>query len=325
MLATSACQGMVCSGFKSDIVFIALFEGFLMSAAIFTLSYSGGASDDHVIDFYDVAQALIGFQRSLALTTHLVLNDKVITQAPALKGARILALPPEDGSWKITAAVIVGLYTVGTAPKDSPIGNLIASAYDYVVSETLGFHVDFDKTLGQQYDELKKMRETELKRLPQARFDSVIEKCELAIRDMHRPIAHSETAISASIFSQVGSWTSKVQQELDINTYEYLSFTREEDRPETFVGRVSSYNINTYKGRIYLRAEGRPVPFELGNVARDLRSISLITNSLVSNARDRMSGEGEVALKAYKRVSKSGKMKGLLVVDVNKATGDPEY
>lgn len=316
---------MVCVGLKSDIVSIALVGGLLMAVANFTLSYSGGASDDNEIDFYDVAQALIGFQRSLALTTHLVLNDQVITQAPSLKGARIFAIPPEEGSWKITAAVLVGLYTVGTAPKDSPIGNLIASAYDYVVSETLGFHVDFDKTLGQQYDELQRTRESTIKKLPQTRFDSVIEKCEVAIRDMHRPIVNSETAIKASIITQVGSWSSKVQQDLDRETYEHVAYTREEETPETFVGRISSYNINTYKGRVYLNSEGRPVPFELGDVARGPRSVSLITNSLVSNARDRKSGEGEVSLKAYRRVSTSGKLKGLFVINVNKAAGDHDY
>ena len=40
-----------------------------MDAAIsFSLKYSGGEADDHHIDLYDVSQALIGFQRSLALT-----------------------------------------------------------------------------------------------------------------------------------------------------------------------------------------------------------------------------------------------------------------
>ena len=293
-----------------------------MSIVNFTLSYMGGASDDHQIDFYDVSQALIGFQRSLALTTHLVLNDEVITQAPSLKRARIFAVPPEDGSWKITAAVMAGIYTAGTAPMDSPIGHLVASAYDYVVSETLGFHVDFDKTLGQQYEELQNEVGSSVKVLKESRFDSVIEKCEVAIRDMHRPIVQTETAIEASIFSQVGWHTSKLRQNLNSETYEHIAYTLEEDTPERFVGRVSSYNINTYKGRIYLRNEGRPVPFELGDVARDPRSVSLITNSLVSNARDRMSGEGEVSVEAYRRVSKSGKLKGLFVIDVEQATDE---
>lgn len=73
----------------------------------FTLSYQGARSDSHEIDLYDVSQALIGLQRSLALTTHLILNKEIITQSPALKGAYIYALPPEEGSWKLTAAIVI--------------------------------------------------------------------------------------------------------------------------------------------------------------------------------------------------------------------------
>lgn len=72
----------------------------------FTLSYEGEEADDHAIDFYDVSQALVGFERSLALTTHLVINGTIITQAPALHGARIIAIPAETGSWKQTAVVV---------------------------------------------------------------------------------------------------------------------------------------------------------------------------------------------------------------------------
>jgi hypothetical protein len=145
-----------------------------MAAVIpFELSFSGRLAEHQEIDFYDVAEALKGFQRSLALTTHLVLNGEVITQAPSLEGARILLLALEPGSWKATAVVMVGLttalYQLGTAPKDTPLGNLVSSAYDYVISETLGFHVDYDKTLGQQYEELK--RERDVKQLPQGKFD----------------------------------------------------------------------------------------------------------------------------------------------------------
>jgi hypothetical protein len=93
------------------------------------LSYSGQLANDQLIDFYDISEALVGFQRSLALTTQVVLDGKVIIQAPALRGAKILALPPEPGSWKIKATIIVaaaGLYHIGTVPRDTPLGNLIS-------------------------------------------------------------------------------------------------------------------------------------------------------------------------------------------------------
>ena len=80
----------------------------------FSFSFEGGAADDHILDLYDVSQALLGFQRSLALTTHLLLNGQIITQTPFLKGAKIYALPPEPGSWQLKALIVLGatgLYT----------------------------------------------------------------------------------------------------------------------------------------------------------------------------------------------------------------------
>ena len=67
--------------------------------AQFSISFQGNDTDKHQIDLYDVSQALIGFQRKLALTTNLMLNGELITQAPSLKNAMILASPPKKGSW----------------------------------------------------------------------------------------------------------------------------------------------------------------------------------------------------------------------------------
>ncbi|MFH7326423.1 hypothetical protein ACHHTY_08020, partial [Desulfurivibrio sp. C05AmB] len=148
-----------------------------------TLSYTGNEADEHEIDLYDVSQALIGFQRSIALTTHLVLNGQIITQSPSLKGARIFALPAEDGSWKIKAGIVftaaVGLYHIGTAPVNTPLGHLVHSVYDYVISESLGFHVDYNKSLGQLYEEYQE-KEVGLPEIRQSQADSLIEKCTTA-------------------------------------------------------------------------------------------------------------------------------------------------
>lgn len=173
----------------------------MTDAIAFTLSYEGKRTDQHQIDFYDAAQALIGFQRSLALTTHLILNGEIITQAPSLKGATILAIPAEQGSWKWTAIIVCTgqlLYQLGTAPRDTVVGNLISSAYDLVISESLGFHVDFERTLGAQYEEYKRQN-PDAKPITQSKMDSLVEKCEPALRQIHRPIVESESAAIATI------------------------------------------------------------------------------------------------------------------------------
>lgn len=101
-----------------------------------------------------------------------------------------MAAPPKSGSWEIPVLItfLVGAaYKAGTAPKDTPLGHLVRSAYDFVVAAAFGFHVDYEKSLGQQYEQLK----SENAQVPVVRpsqLESAVEKCEVAIRDMHRPM-----------------------------------------------------------------------------------------------------------------------------------------
>lgn len=193
------------------------------------------------------------------------------------------------------------------------------SAYDYVVSETLGFHVDYEKTLGQQYEELKSKGETDLPILEQHRLDSLREKCENAILDMHRPIVKSETAVRAEITGTIGGRSLKFDHPLSRSTFEFARETITSEAPSEFVGRVTSYNTNTYKGRIYVPNSGRPIPFKLTTDARDLRSVSLVTESLVANGQDpehQNFRAGFIICKAFKNTSRSGQLKSIDVVEV---------
>ena len=153
----------------------------------FTLQFDGALADRNALDFYDAARAISGFQRTLALVTHLALNGEVIVQAPSLKGAEIIVHPPEEGSWKIAATIIGGAFAIGAVGKDSPIGHVVTSIYDYVLYETMGFHVDYDKTLQSLYNE---------KVINEEKLDSLTEKAEPSIVEMHRPIVASKTAKS---------------------------------------------------------------------------------------------------------------------------------
>ena len=68
---------------------------------------------------------------------------------------------------------------------------------------------------------------------------------------MHRPIVASETAAVAEIVSMVDRKEEPLQSPLDRKTYEYVQYSQLIEQPYDFVGRVSSYNLNTFKGRIY--------------------------------------------------------------------------
>jgi hypothetical protein len=289
-----------------------------------TLAFSGATSDNALIDFYDVSQALLGFQRSLALTTHLVVNGEIITQAPSPKGARIYVRPPEAGSWKVSACVLMGLtgaYHLGTAPKDSPIGHIVYSLYDYVVSETLGGNVDYNKTLGKLYEEAQKNK-LPVKPVTESQAESLIEKCSAAIREIHRPISVTGTAKSATISVEFGTQSVPLSTTLSIFTFDFMNETRQSQDVEQIVGRITSYNSNTYKGRIYVGGIGRPVNFEINPRGRSAAAVQAVTTSLHLNATRLGNQDGAlVAMSVFRRESKAGHLKGFLAVLVAKRGG----
>ncbi len=270
---------------------------------------------------YDVSQALVGFQRSLAITTHLILNGNIITQAPSLKGAEIYAFPAEEGSWKIKAGILVlcpiAAYHVSTAPNNTPLGHLMYSAYDYVISESLGFHVDYNKSLGQLYEENKK-KNIKLPVVREAQLDSVIEKCATAITEIHRPIYKTKTADAARITTNINNRQVPLNPTFSFETFQYIIEERVEEEVEVIYGFVSSYNSNTFKGRIYVPVEERPISFVLSEITRGEGCIRLIVDSLRANAlRGFEEKPSEIYCKVQKVTTKSGHLKSYNVLAVS--------
>lgn len=298
--------------------------------AKFQLAFTGNASDSHAIDFYDVAKALAGFQRSLALTTHLVLNQEVITQAPALKGARIYTTPAKEGSWEIIAALVFAgsaLYKLGTAPRNTPIGHLVFSAYDFIVSHSLGFHVDYEKSLGQLYKEQMEINakntEYNLPIIRESQLDSVAEKCFNSILDVHRPIYKNKTATEAKITVLINNKKKFLSSSFTLDSFHYMAEDIEEGAILIVRGLVSSYNSNTYKGRIYVQEEQRPIPFELVEAIRSESNIQLIVDSLRTYAlRESEAEKVWIYCKVRKMTSKSGVLKKYNILSVAKT--EPE-
>lgn len=286
----------------------------------FELSYAGSAADAHEIDLYDVAQALVGFQRSLAITIHLILNGKIITQAPALKGAEIYAFPSEEGSWKIKAGILIlgtAAYHISTVPNNTPLGHLVYSAYDYVISESLGFHVDYNKSLGKLYEENKE-KNIKLPMVREAQLDSVIEKCSTAITEIHRPIYKTKTANTAKISTHIDGLKVPLNPIFSFETFQYIieEFTAEE--VEVIRGFVSSYNSNTFKGRIYVPEEERPISFLLSENTRGEACIQLIVDSLRANALRGFDIESiQIYCRVQKITTKAGYLKKYKVLDVS--------
>lgn len=298
----------------------------MREACSFELRFDGGLATKGQLQFYDLAHALWGFERTISITTHLLLNGKVITQSTAAEGFYLTVLPPEEGSWKIKTVLGLGsvIGAFGLAPPDTQFGWLAKSAVEYIIQETLGFTPNFEETLGAQIENFRTIEgQRELPRdLSQSRFDAVIEKCEVGLRDMHRPIVFSGTADTAQVEYHVGSRAGTLLGHFDTETFRYVAQTVTKDDIVGLQGVISSYNVNTFSGRLYVPDYNRTVPFELDKNSRDRNSVDAITLSLRNNASQRTLKpdfvKPDIEFSAFRNESVSGRLKRIHVIEVRR-------
>lgn len=300
-----------------------------MADCEFSLRFNGRtASSENAVQLYDVAQALVGFERTISLTTHLLLNGQVLTQSPSAKGFQLYTVPFEEGSWVSKAFLTLGGGTLamvtaaGVAPPDTAFGWLAKSAIEYVIEETLGFEPNFDESLGDQIERYRN-RDTNAPiadDLSQGRFDSLIEKVEPGLKAIHRPIVKSQSADTAQIDFRIAVDEGTMDGYFSPDTFEYIDRTITSEDFSEYSGNVSSYNTNTFKGRLYFPDENRTVPFELAEGIRTLPVINAVTSSLRRNGRRRASGnyenESDISFDALRNESVNGRLKSLFVTDV---------
>jgi len=291
----------------------------------FDLRYTGNWTASNVIEFYDVAQALIGFERIISLTTHLLLNGEVLTQSPSARGFRLVALPAQEGSWKWTVGLALGigqtLHAFGTAPPDTAFGWLTKSAVEYVIQETLGFTPNFDETLGAQIERYRGSAPARQipKDLSIERFDSLIEKTESGVKALHRPIVKSASASAAQFGYRSAGTSVNLDVYANAETFEFIDETVTSEDFSKYCGVVSSYNANTFRGRLFIGDEQRTIPFELAENVRSPKTIQKITASLSDNANSRarnVSSNMLVCFEALRNETKSGRLKGLFVTSL---------
>jgi hypothetical protein len=277
--------------------------------AEFELTFDGAMADRGYLEFYDAARALAGFQRSLALTAHLVINGEIITQAPSATGFELFIPPFLEGSWKSRAKLVIGsAIAIGSVGKDSPVGQIVTSVYSYALSETMGFPADYNKTLQQQYKGYLDKKE-----ISETKIDSLCEKIENSVADMHRPIIISKSALRGQVSRSDNDDGMMVGPLMSPITYEYVKQTIHDNDVIDISGYVTSYNVNTYKGRIFSIEEDRPIPFELNESSRGRRNVGIITSSQHYHGQTPFSPSALINLQGTRLVSVTNKTKRFLI------------
>jgi hypothetical protein len=292
------------------------------------LRYSGELAENHQIDLYDFAQALVGLERSLALTTHLVLNDEVITQATALRGARVICEAPKPGSLTILAGIGMagaGLYKLGTLRKDNPLGHLVYSAYDFLVHKVTGQDLDYDKSLRKLFEESHQNEKLGLRLPRESKFDSLAEKIEPPLTRLHRPIVNSGTAEKAEIIFPGKSKKSKRSVVLNHDSFARMKYRARGDDISVIRAKIAVFNPNTFNGRLFVPELDRTIPFFLTHAARSPAAFLLIGRSYSRNLNDRGDDAAELKFDVLTTRSKLGRVVKFSVIRVGGIEDDDDF
>lgn len=286
------------------------------------LQYEGRSADQHVMDLYDFSVALRGFERGLALTSHFVLNNEIITQATAVRGVKILCSPPEAGSFKIPAYITaagVAVYSIGSLEPNNPLGHLIYSVYDLAIHEATGQPLDYGQSLREIYENALEQGSEGLLMPSKTQFESLVEKVEPSIAEIHRPITGEGTATSGTIQDTRAMENDSENLVLSEKTYSALRYRYRTKEVQKIIGRVSSFNMNTFNGRFVIEDVPRPISFHLTPGGRTEKGVGLIGESLAENIRSKDSEAARIIFDCFFDQTRTGRVSKLVVLGVRPA------
>jgi len=270
--------------------------------------YEGGDADEHRLDLYDGTASIHGVAQAMQIATHAFVNGKLITKAPALKGAKLYLKPSKSGSFLVDILVLVtenpeialatgGIFSAYTA---NPF-------YDFL-------KMVFGKATGlpDSEPETPAVRRALDKQEPF--FDEVAEVMEGSLQRGHRPIGDGVDRILIER-PRSGLIT------LDENTKDWVNTRAVTPIDNNMTGNVTRYNVITRNGRIYIDQLNRIVPFRLGE-----EFPLAVLGSLTWSLHGSNSGLGgtqalpkKLTFGAVKVLSASGKVKRVIVSDCARA------
>lgn len=195
---------------------------------------------------YDVTKSLHGFCKAINISSHYLVNGNVIFQAPAVRGASLYIKPSREGSYEqlldlwiqYKDVIVLGVSTSITA----------AVVYDFI-------KLTFRRSLGQKHQP-ETQEVSKLVSDAQGDLNALSEAMDGPLIEAHRTIEKKQAPL---IDIEAGGETVAV---LDAQSLDYVKTRIVSDRIEEIEVSVSSYNINSRKGRFYAPTLEQTIPFD---------------------------------------------------------------
>ncbi|WP_343619159.1 hypothetical protein [Ralstonia sp.] len=253
-------------------------RGLGMSEFGLRFTFEKGIADENRLGLYDASVSLNGIARSLAITTHALVNGEIRTHGESAHGAKFFLLPSRKGSFIVDAAIWIG----------AAIGSGVV--YDFIkygFQEAAGIGDDAEE----RSRALQKRIEPTIGELPAT--------LESALSDVHRPI-RQDNEMTIKVTRPRG----EVLITFDSSTASYLEpHVAVVDEP--IVGNVTRYNTLSKWGKFYDRKQGRVISFFLQPTVSEYER-SLITWSLHEN---NLNHQGTLSLTATAVVTSNDRIK----------------
>jgi hypothetical protein len=273
-----------------------------MASAEFRFTYHPDDGSNS-LGAYDASVALHGIARSLSITTHYVLHGRIIKQAPALRGAKVLVLPPREGSFEFIAPIVD---FVSPRSVEIALALTLGIAGNYLTDLT---KLLYRRATGQS-EQVETDRVEDLRREKPGEVDALADAIEEDVVRMHWPLDGPVQYFNIYGGHQnIGHFNQA--------SYDYAKTKIVGEFVEDFEGNVASFNANSLNGRLWLLAEERTVSF---NKDRDVvfsdQDRKLLAWSLNEYANGRA---GRLIVSGIPLRSKQGSLKAVFVRRVRRA------
>lgn len=197
------------------------------------------------VDLYDGAKTIFGLGRALQIAAHFLVNQEVIFQAPSARGVRLYLVPARRGSFDQLIQLVIEhkeiiLVTAATTLTTEVVRDFLG----YVIRKSCGLVAHASTYVVR---EISKQMQADLEALEEAMLGPLV--------DAHRAIEKGSARTRLKLGGD--------QIEFDDRTYANVRDRILSPHKKTLAASVSSYNINSFKGRLYNPELGRTIPFKM--------------------------------------------------------------
>ena len=271
-----------------------------MAQVEIVVRYDGLAADNGQLSLYDAGESLSGLATVINLAAHSFANDNEVRDRMA---------NPTDVTTTMLGA------------KRGCFENIIGIDFSNAVNEKIGksvivkhfweyLRVSLETAIGNEPSS-ENPYVTRIINSESAPFEELAVRFETPLQHVMRPLKTKGANTVTFSRPYVGD-----QVSLDLDCLDYVSTSTKDDVLRHWPGNVTKYNILSGYGRAYLDSVKRTVPFNIVDFEGNQIAHMAATASMNERAQDRDAGKRVIV--AHKVVSSSGRIKRLLVTEINK-------